>query len=66
MKSGEDEELEDEYKKLFNAGKDALHILDLMFGDVYTESTFEARGYKSEKEMWEHRLKTKELFEKRG
>ena len=48
------------------AGKDALHILDLMFGDVYTESTFEARGYSSEEEMWEHRLKTKELFEKRG
>ena len=44
------------------AGKDSLHILDLMFGDAYTESTFEKRSYSSEEEMWKNRLKTKELF----
>lgn len=44
------------------AGKDSLHILDLMFGPVYTESTFENRAYKSEEEMWANRLKTKEIF----
>lgn len=48
------------------AGKDALHILDLMFGPSYNEATFEKRSYKDENEMWEHRLKTKELFQKRG
>lgn len=44
------------------AGKDSLHILDLMFDNVYTESTFEKRSYSSEEEMWKNRLKTKELF----
>lgn len=44
------------------AGKDSLHILDLMFDEPYMESTFEKRSYKDEKEMWEHRLKIKELF----
>lgn len=45
------------------AGKDSLHILDLIFGDVYRESTFEKRSYKSEDEMWEHRLLTKKLLD---
>lgn len=45
------------------AGKDSLHILDLIFGDTYTESTFEKRSYKSEDEMWEHRLLTKKLLD---
>ena len=44
------------------AGKDSLHILDLMFGDTYTESTFEKRSYSSEEDMWKNRLKTKEMF----
>ena len=46
------------------AGKDSLHILDLMFGNSYNESTFEKRSYTSEKEMWEHRLETKVRLEK--
>ena len=46
------------------AGKDSLHILDLLFGDTYNESTFEKRSYKSEDEMWKNRLTTKELLEK--
>lgn len=46
------------------AGKDSLHILDLLFGDTYNESTFEKRNYKSEDEMWANRLATKELLEK--
>ncbi len=46
------------------AGKDSLHILDLMFGDKYSESTFEKRSYNSEEEMWEHRLETKIRLEK--
>lgn len=44
------------------AGKDSLHILDLIFGDVYTESTFDKRSYTSEEEMWKNRAKSKELF----
>ena len=44
------------------AGKDSLHILDLIFGDSYSESTFEKRSYSSEEEMWKNRAKTKELF----
>lgn len=46
------------------AGKDSLHILDLLFRDTYNESTFEKRSYKSEDEMWKNRLATKELLEK--
>ncbi len=46
------------------AGKDSLHILDLLFGDTYNKSTFEKRSYKSEDEMWANRLATKELLEK--
>ena len=44
------------------AGKDSLHILDLIFGDKYETSTFEKRSYKDEEEMWKNRLKTKELL----
>lgn len=47
-------------------GKDSLHILDLIFGDVYTKSTFEKRSYSSEEEMWKNRLETKELLKKNG
>ncbi|MGL5069113.1 MAG: FAD-dependent oxidoreductase [Sarcina sp.] len=46
------------------AGKDAIHILDLMFGDkAYMASDAEARGYKAEEEMWANRLETKTRLE---
>ena len=41
------------------AGKDAVHILDLMFKDVYTKEA----GYTNDAEMWENRLETKRRFE---
>lgn len=47
------------------AGKDAVHILDLMFkGDVYNSSDRRYdRGYKDEQEMWSRRLETKIKFD---
>lgn len=42
------------------AGKDAVHILDLLFGQKYTKNQESARGYQTEQEMWEKRLETKE------
>ena len=46
------------------AGKDAVHILDLMFGDkTYMASDAKSRGYKTEDEMWERRLETKTRLE---
>ena len=42
------------------AGKDAVHILDLLFGQKYTKDQERARGYQTEQEMWEKRLETKE------
>ncbi|MGL4731884.1 MAG: FAD-dependent oxidoreductase [Clostridium sp.] len=42
------------------AGKDALHILDLIFGAKYTKEQAKSRGYKTEEEMWKNRLETKE------
>lgn len=42
------------------AGKDAVHILDLLFGPKYTKDQERARGYQTEQEMWEKRLETKE------
>ena len=41
------------------AGKDAIHLLDLIFGDTYMADMAEPRGYKTEEEMWERRLETK-------
>lgn len=41
------------------AGKDAVHILDLLFGQKYTKDQERARGYQTEQEMWEKRLETK-------
>ena len=35
------------------AGKDAVHILDLLFGQKYTKDQERARGYQTEQEMWE-------------
>ena len=41
------------------AGKDAVHMLDLIFGNTYTKDQEQERGYKSEEEMWANRLETK-------
>lgn len=46
------------------AGKDAVHILDLMFGKTYTKADEKLRAYSSEEEMWKGRLETKERLEK--
>ena len=45
------------------AGKDAIHILDLMFKDTYTSNQVQKRGYTCEEEMWQNRLDTKRRFE---
>ena len=45
------------------AGKDAVHILDLMYGDTYTKDQAQPRGYKTEDEMWANRLETKKRLE---
>ncbi len=45
------------------AGKDAVHILDLMFGKTYMKADAQPRGYKTEEEMWQRRLETKERLE---
>lgn len=42
------------------AGKDAVHILDLLFDHKYTKDQMKKRGYQTEQEMWEKRLETKE------
>ena len=42
------------------AGKDAVHILELLFGQKYTKDQESVRGYQTEQEMWEKRLETKE------
>ena len=46
------------------AGKDAVHLLDLIFKPLYTKDQAKKRGYKSEEEMWQNRLETKERLEK--
>lgn len=46
------------------AGKDAVHLLDLIFGPKYTKDQAQQRGYKTEEEMWQRRLETKERLEK--
>lgn len=46
------------------AGKDAIHLLNLIFEDKYTKDKASDRGYKSEEEMWNNRLETKERFNK--
>lgn len=41
------------------AGKDSIHILNLLFEDTYTKEKVQIRGYKSEEEMWKNRFETK-------
>lgn len=41
------------------AGKDSLHILNLLHGEIYTKEQAQKRGYKSEEEMWANRLESK-------
>ena len=45
------------------AGKDTLHMLDLIHGDTYYGDFTGKRGYKDEDEMWARRLATKELID---
>lgn len=42
------------------AGKDSIHLLDLLYGQKYTKSQEKKRGYKTEAEMWKIRVETKE------
>ena len=42
------------------AGKDALHILNLLFGHTYMKKDAKVRGYKDEEEMWKNRLESKD------
>ena len=42
------------------AGKDSLHLLDLIFGDTYKKEQAEKRGYGTEEKMWQNRLETKD------
>lgn len=44
------------------AGKDSVHILDLLFGEKYTKSKEKKRAFISTDEMWERRLETKKRF----
>lgn len=46
------------------AGKDALHILNLLFGKRYTKDQAKVRGYKDSDEMWSNRLETKDRLNK--
>ncbi len=41
------------------AGKDAVHILDLIFGPTYFKKDRKLRGYKTMDEMWSNRKETK-------
>lgn len=45
------------------AGKDSIHMLDLLFGPTYQAEMAKPRGYTSENEMWGNRLETKERLE---
>ena len=45
------------------AGKDAVHMLDLIFGTTYTKDQEAKRGFKSEEDMWERRKEAKKRFE---
>lgn len=46
------------------AGKDALHILNLLHEGTYTKEMAKKRGYTSEEEMWKNRLETKNRLNK--
>lgn len=44
------------------AGKDSLHILNLLHEDCYYSNMAKKRGYTSEEEMWKNRLDTKNVL----
>lgn len=46
------------------AGKDSLHILNLLHEGTYTKDMAKKRGYTSEEEMWANRLETKQRLNK--
>ncbi|MGY3725625.1 NADPH-dependent glutamate synthase beta chain [Granulicatella balaenopterae] len=49
---------------MMTAGKNSVHILNLLFGDTYMKADLGKRPYDTTEEMWENRLATKERFEK--
>ncbi len=49
---------------MMTAGKNSVHILNLLFGDTYMKADLGKRPYDTTEEMWENRLETKERFEK--
>ncbi len=44
-------------------GKDAVHMLDLIFGKQYTKDQAKKRSNKSDEEMWAKRLESKKRFD---
>ena len=46
------------------AGKDVVHLLDPIFGPTYNRDQAQPRGYRTEDEMWERRLETKERLDR--
>lgn len=46
------------------AGKDSLHILNLIFGETYTKAMEGKRSYRDSDEMWKNRLDSKERLSK--
>lgn len=44
------------------AGKDSLHILNLLHEECYYSNMAKKRGYASEEEMWKNRLDTKNVL----
>ncbi|MGL5085753.1 MAG: FAD-dependent oxidoreductase [Clostridium sp.] len=46
------------------AGKDSIHMLNLIHEGTYTSEKAKIRGYKNEEEMWSNRLKTKDILDK--
>lgn len=44
------------------AGKDAVHMIDLLFGPKYTKAQEEKRAFKSQDEVWVRRKEAKDRF----
>lgn len=47
-----------------SAGKDSIHILDLIHNGIYTKNQAKDRGYDTEEKMWTNRLETKDRLNK--
>lgn len=46
-----------------SAGKDSIHLLNLIFDDTYMKDQRGVRGYKNSDEMWSNRLETKKKID---